>query len=84
MASTTKEKTAARKYYKEHKSYRKKKIEETSAKQKAHPAEYNKSKREYYAKNEEYRKYKREYAKKYRKEEPEKSKARKLRGKNTK
>ena len=35
--------------------------------------------REYYAENAEYRKYKRRYAKEYRKKEPVKSKARRLR-----
>ena len=81
MASTTSEKKAARKYYKTHKKYREKKISEVQAKQKSNKEEYNKKKREYYASNESYRKYKRNYAAAYRKAEPIKSKAKKLRGK---
>ena len=81
MASTTSEKKAARKYYKTHKKYREKKIAEVQAKQKSNKEEYNKKKREYYASNESYRKYKRNYAAAYRKAEPIKSKAKKLRGK---
>ena len=71
--STTK-KAYNRKYYKKHKEEI---IDNVQAKQKANRKEYNKEKREYYAENEDYRRYKRAYAKKYRKEEPIKSKARK-------
>lgn len=81
MASSTKEKKVARKYYKTHKNYREEKIANTQKAQKSNREEYNKSKREYYASNESYRKYKRNYAAAYRKAEPIKSKAKKLRGK---
>ena len=81
MATSAKQDKAARKYYKENKQYRKKKIARTQASQKADREGYNKQKREYYATHPEYKKYKREYAKKYRKLEPMKSKARKYRGK---
>lgn len=81
MASTTAEKKAARKYYKTHKKYREKKIAEVQAKQKSNKEEYNKKKREYYASNPDYREYKRKYAASYRKAEPVKSKAKRLRGK---
>lgn len=80
MASTGAAKAKSRRYYKTHKKYREEKIEQAMNNQKANREEYNKSKREYYAKNEAYKKYKRAYAARYRKEEPEKSKARKYRG----
>ena len=72
--TTTSEKKYNKQYYEKHK---KKIIKDVQSKQKSNKKEYNKDKREYYAKNEDYRKYKRAYAKKYRKEEPIKSKARK-------
>lgn len=81
MASTTAEKKRARTYYKTHKKYREEKIAQVKAGQKANREEYNASKREYYAKNEAYKKYKRAYAKRYRQEEPIKSRAKKYRGK---
>jgi len=75
MAKTTaKEKSYNKKYYEKHK---KEIISEVQAKQKSNKKEYNKDKREYYAENADYRKYKRAYAKKYRKLEPVKSKAKK-------
>ena len=79
MASTTKEKKASKEYYETHKKYRDEKIKKQVAKQKANKPKTNKEKREYYKDSEDYRKYKRAYAKRYRKEEPVKSKARKYR-----
>lgn len=72
--TTTKEKQYNKKYYQKHK---KEIIDDVQDRQKSNRPKYNKEKREYYADNEDYRKYKRRYAKKYRKEEPIKSKARK-------
>lgn len=77
MASTVKEEKASRKYYHTHEKYRKKKIADTQKKQKSNRPKYNEEKREYYAKSAKYRKYKREYSKRYHKENPIKSKARK-------
>ena len=77
MASTTKQKKASKKYYDSNKKYREDKIDKQIAKQKANKPKYAKKQREYYDENEDYRKYKRAYAKKYRKQEPIKSKARK-------
>ena len=77
MASTKKEERASKKYYDTHKSYRKKKIKKILDDQKENPQKDAKKSKEYYHKNEEYRKYKQNYAKKYRKREPLKSKARK-------
>ena len=77
MASTVKQEKASKKYYDTHKAYRDKKIAKQVAKQKANKPKYAKKSREYYHENGEYREYKREYAKKYRKEEPIKSRARK-------
>jgi hypothetical protein len=77
MASTPKQERASKRYYEKNKKYREKKIENQIQKQKANKPETNKYHRDYYADNEDYRKYKRAYAKKYRKENPEKSKARK-------
>ncbi len=75
MAKTTiKEKKYNKKYYQKHK---KEIIDDVQSRQKSNKPKYNKEKREYYADNENYRKYKRKYAKKYRKEEPIKSRARK-------
>ena len=75
MAKTTaKEKAYNKKYYQKHKEEI---IEKVQDRQKSNRPKYNKEKRDYYADNEDYRKYKRAYAKKYRKENPEKSKARK-------
>lgn len=79
MASTAKEKKVSREYYKKHKKYREEKIDKQIKKQKANKAETNKYHREYYKDNEDYRSYKRKYAKEYRKREPIKSKARRLR-----
>lgn len=63
-----------RKYYEKHK---KEIIAKEAAKHKANRPKYAKEMKEYYHENEDYRKYKRAYAKKYRKEEPIKSRARK-------
>ena len=75
MAKTTaKEKAYNKKYYQKHKEEI---IEKVQDRQKSNRPKYNKEKRDYYADNENYRKWKRAYAKKYRKENPEKAKARK-------
>ena len=79
MATSAKQDKASRQYYAKNRAYRKKKIEQTQAKQKSDKEEYNKSKREYYAKNPSYRKYKIAYAARYRKENPIKSRAKKYR-----
>ena len=70
-------KTSTKSYYQRNKKYRDKLIAENTAKHKANRPKYAKEQREYYADSERYRKYKRAYAKKYRKEEPIKSRARK-------
>ena len=77
MASTPTQERTSKRYYEKNKKYREKKIQNQIDKQKANKAETNKYHREYYANNEDYRKYKRKYAKKYRKREPIKSRARK-------
>lgn len=77
MASTEKEKKAARDYYKKNKKYREEKIERQIKKQKANKPEENKYHREYYKDNEDYRAYKRKYAREYRKRNPIKAKSRK-------
>lgn len=67
MASTTKEKKYARKYYRDNDAYRREKIEQRSAaykKDKKGEAEYS---RKYYAEHPEYRRYKIRYAANYRK-----------------
>ena len=81
MATSAKQDKASRQYYAKHRAYRKKKIEQTQAKQKTKKKKNNKSKREYYAKNPSYRKYKIAYAARYRKENPIKSRAKKYRAK---
>lgn len=70
-------KKSTKSYYQRNKKYREKLIAENTAKHKANRPKYAKEQREYYADSEKYRKYKRAYAKRYRKEEPIKSKARK-------
>lgn len=77
MASTTAEKRASRKKYATDKRYREKKIAGETAKHKRNRPKYAKEMREYYDDNEKYRKWKRAYAKKYRRENPVKSKPRK-------
>lgn len=77
MASTSKQEKASRRYYATHKKYREEKIDNQISKQKRNKKETNEYHRKYYAENENYRKYKRAYAKRYRKLEPVKSKARK-------
>lgn len=67
MASTKAEERYARKYYKENKSYRKKKIADTAQEHKRNRTEHNKKAREYYHSNTNYRKYKIAYAKAYQK-----------------
>lgn len=64
-------------YYQKNKKYREALIRKETAKHKANRPKYAKEQREYYQENEDYRKYKKAYAKKYRKKEPIKSKARK-------
>ena len=64
-------------YYQKNKKYREALIRKETAKHKANRPKYAKEQREYYQENEDYKKYKRAYAKKYRKKEPIKSKARK-------
>ena len=64
-------------YYQKNKKYREALIRKETAKHKANRPKYAKEQREYYQESEEYRKYKKAYAKKYRKKEPIKSKARK-------
>lgn len=68
---------ADKSYYQKHSKYRKKLIAEETAKHKANRPKYAKEQREYYRENEEYREYKKKYAKRYRKKEPIKSRARK-------
>ena len=70
-------KQSQKSYYQRNKKYREKLIAKETAKHKANRPKYAKEAREYYAENEDYRKKKRAYAKKYRKENPIKSKARK-------
>ena len=70
-------KKSTKSYYQRNKKYREKLIAEETTKHKANKPKYAKEQREYYADSEKYRKYKRAYAKKYRKEEPVKSRARK-------
>ena len=70
-------KPAQKSYYQKNKKYREALIRKETAKHKANRPKYAKEQREYYAESEEYRKYKKDYAKKYRKKEPIKSKARK-------
>ena len=82
MASTKAQEKASKKYYDTNTKYRKKKIEKEVAKHKANKPKYAKKQKEYYAENEEYRSYKRKYAEEYRKKEPIKSKARRLRKNN--
>ena len=77
----TKTTTSSKDYYHKNKKYREELIAKGTAEHKAHRSEYAKKQREYYASNESYRKYKRNYAAAYRKAEPIKSKAKKLRGK---
>ena len=77
MASTSKEKKKAKKYYETHKKYREEKIEDSVAKQKANPKEHAEYQRDYYHDNQKYRRYKIAYAREYRKKEKVKSKARK-------
>ena len=77
MASTKAQEKASKKHYDTDSKYRKKKIDKETAKHKANKPKYAKEQKDYYHSSEEYRKYKRAYAKKYRKEEPVKSKARK-------
>ena len=67
MASSTKEERAARKYYRENKAYRTKKIKETADEHKANKEKYNKKARDYYHSNLKYKKYKIAYAKAYQK-----------------
>lgn len=74
-------KTSSKDYYHKNKKYREELIAKGTAEHKAHRSEYAKKQREYYASSESYRKYKRNYAAAYRKAEPTKSKAKKLRGK---
>ena len=64
-------------YYQKNKKYREALIRKETAKHKANRPKYAREQREYYQESEEYRKYKKAYAKKYRKKEPIKSKARK-------
>ena len=70
-------KPAQKSYYQKNKKYREALIRKETAKHKANRPKYAKEQREYYQENEDYKKYKRAYAKKYRKKEPIKSKARK-------
>lgn len=70
-------KSSSKSYYQKNKKYREELIKKETAKHKANRPKYAKEQREYYADSEDYRKYKRAYAKKYRKEEPIKSRARK-------
>ena len=70
-------KPSQKSYYQKNKKYREELIRKETAKHKANRPKYAKEQRDYYADNEDYRKYKKAYAKKYRKEEPIKSKAKK-------
>ena len=70
-------KPAQKSYYQKNKKYREALIRKETAKHKANRPKYAKEQREYYQESEEYRKYKKAYAKKYRKKEHIKSKARK-------
>lgn len=81
VKTTTSSKTSSKDYYHKNKKYRDELIAKGTAEHKAHRSEYARKQREYYASNESYRKYKRNYAAAYRKAEPTKSKAKKLRGK---
>lgn len=67
MASTTKEKKYARKYYKENPDYRKKKIETRKDYYHEHQESQNAYARKYYHEHPTYRKYKIRYARDYRK-----------------
>ncbi len=70
-------KSSGKSYYQKNKKYREELIKKETAKHKANKSKYAKEQREYYADSEDYRKYKKAYAKKYRKEEPIKSRAKK-------
>jgi len=70
-------KQSGKSYYQKNKKYREELIRKETAKHKANKPKYAKEQREYYADSEDYRKYKKAYAKKYRKEEPIKSRAKK-------
>lgn len=65
--STTKEKSEARKYYKEHAAYRRKKIDARKEYYHDHQTDQNAYAREYYHSHPSYRKYKIRYARDYRK-----------------
>ena len=77
MASTAKEKKKSREYYRTHKKYREEKIKDSVDEQKRNPDEHAEYQKKYYHKNQEYRAYKIDYARKYRKREKVKSRARK-------
>ena len=68
MASTKNEERLARKYYRENRAYRERKIKKTAQEHKQNRDEHNKKAREYYHANPDYRKYKIAYAKKYQKQ----------------
>ena len=70
-------KSSSKSYYQKNAKYRRELIAKETAKHKRNRPKYAKESREYYAENEDYRKYKRAYAKRYRKLEPIKSRARK-------
>lgn len=70
-------KSSSKSYYQRNAKYRRELIAKETAKHKRNRPKYAKEQREYYAENEDYRNYKRKYAKRYRKLEPIKSRARK-------
>lgn len=81
MASTTKQEKASKKYYDNNKEYRQKKIKKQIEKQKRNKSKTVKYQKECYHTNETYKEYKKNYAKRYRKENPIKSKPRNERSK---
>lgn len=67
MASTSKEKQYARKYYKENAKYRREKIEDRKDYAKSHRRKEADYAREYYHSHPQYKKYKQAYARAYKK-----------------
>lgn len=67
MASTTKEKKYARKYYRDNDAYRREKISDRKSYAKSHRKEEADYARSYYHSHPEYKKYKQAYARAYKK-----------------